>query len=313
MQNEQITSQSDDVQQETHSDEVKSALAAFDLLPNEPETVEEEELDQEEPEYQEETEEVPPATEEPTNVRKVKFNKGEVEVKEDEIDDLLQRGLALDKERERKETYRSGLERAAKLAGYDNVDTYLTELDNIERQTIQNKSNEINAMKQDMLQQYADAGFDPAQLEAFIDNHPLIKQAEEITAREQAALDAQKENQKEAALTQGFQDLFTKYPNLVEDVQDGQATWYTADMKAKIDRGYDPIDAYELINRDAIVAENRRLSEQAVLKQQRYNKRAPLSPDSLPDKDIVTVPTELSDAFALFGLPPKDAKKYIKK
>lgn len=311
MENEQPTSHSEDVQQETHSDEVKSALAAFDLLPDEPVEVETD-LDQEEP--QELTEEDPPATEEPTNVRKVKFNKGEREVKEEEIDGLLQQGLALPKERERKETYRAGLERAAKLAGYDDVDTYLTELDTIEQQAIQNKSNEINDLKQQMIQDYEDAGGDPAKLEAWINNHPLIKQSEEFAAREQAALEAQKESQRVEALTQGFRNLFDKYPSLLEEVQEGQpAPWYTADMKAKIDKGYDPIDAYELINRDSIAAESRRLSEQAVLKQQRLNKRAPLSPDSLPDKDIISVPTELSDAFALFDLNPNDAKKYIKK
>lgn len=303
MNNEQIASHSEDVQE----DAVQSALAMFDLVPNEPEIKEQ---DIEEPE----TEEEPPAIVEPTNVRKVKFNKSEVEVKEEEIDDLLQRGLALDKERERKEQYESALKRAAKLAGYDDVNKYLTELDTIEQQAIQHRSNEIDTMKQQMLQEYADAGFDPAQLEAFIDNHPLFANAKAINEREQAALDAQKTQEAEQAKLQGWQDLFTKYPTLAESMsEDGRAEWFTPELEAKVKRGYDPIDAYESVNRGKITAEERQIAEQNVLKQQRLNKRAAIGADSLPAGDEVEVPKELSDAFSLFGINPKEAKKYIKK
>lgn len=304
MENEQPTSHSEDVQQ----DEVQSALEMFDLLPNEPEQVEEPEIEETV------TEEEPPAIVEPTNVRKVKFNKSEVEVKEEEIDDLLQRGLALDKERERKEQYESALKRAAKLAGYDDVNKYLTELDTIEQQAIQHKSNEIDTMKQQMLQEYADAGFDPAQLEAFIDNHPLIANAKAINEREQAALDAQKAQESEQAKLQGWQDLFTKYPTLAESMsEDGRAEWFTPELEAKVERGYDPIDAYESLHRNTITAEERRIAEQNVLKQQRLNKRAALGSDSLPADNEPAVPKELSDAFALFGFSATDAKKYMKK
>lgn len=302
MENEQPTSHSEDVQQ----DEVQSALAMFDLLPNEP--------DQETETEETETEEEAPAIEPPTNVRKVKFNKSEVEVKEEEIDDLLQRGLALDKERERKEHYESALKRAAKLAGYDDVNTYLTELDTIEQQAIEHKSNEIDALKQQMLQEYEDAGLDPAQLEAYIDNHPLFQKSKEITQREQAALDAQKAQESEQAKLQGWQDLFTKYPTLAESMsEDGKADWFTPELEAKVARGYDPIDAYELVNRNTITAEERRIAEQNVLKQQRLNKRAALGSDSLPADNEPAVPKELSDAFALFGFSATDAKKYMKK
>lgn len=299
MEDEQITSHSEDVQE----DAVQSALAMFDILPDEPEETEETE-----------TEEEPPAIVEPSNVRKVKFNKGEVEVKEDEIDELLQKGLALSKERERKEHYESALTRAAKLAGYDDVNQYLAELDVIEQKAIQNRSNEIDALKQQMLQEYADAGYDPAKLEEFIDNHPLFVNAKAINEREQAALEAQKAQQAEEAKLKGWQDLFAKYPALAESMsEDGKAEWFTPELEAKVARGYDPIDAYELVNRNTITAEERRLAEQNVLKQQRLNKRSAIATDTVPADNEPAVPKEISDAFALFGLDPKAAKKYIKK
>jgi hypothetical protein len=298
MSDEQIASQSEDVQE----DAVQGALAMFDLLP---EQVEEQEI---------ETEEEPPAIEEPANVRKVKFNKEEREVKEEEIDSLLQQGLALPKERERKEQYESALKRAAKLAGYDDVNQYLTNLDTIEQQAIEHKSNEIDALKQQMLQEYADAGFDPATLENFIDNHPLFVNAKATAEREQQALAAQKTQQAEEAKLQGWKDLFAKYPTLAETMsEDGKAEWFTPELEAKVARGYDPIDAYELVNRNTITAEERRLAEQNVLKQQRLNKRAAIGTDTAPADNEPAVPKEISDAFALFGLDPKAAKKYITK
>ena len=244
----------------------------------------------------------------------VKFNKEDRFIEEDQVAEYARKGLNYEKVEGRAKEYEAALDRTAKLNGFKDHAEYVANLDRLEQEAIQHKSNEIDTMKQQMLQEYADAGFDPAQLEAFIDNHPLIANAKAINEREQAALDAQKAQEAEQAKLQGWQDLFTKYPTLAESMsEDGKADWFTPELEAKISRGYDPIDAYELVNRNTITAEERRIAEQNVLKQQRLNKRAALGSDSLPADNEQAVPKELSDAFALFGFNESDAKKYMKK
>ncbi|OKP81634.1 hypothetical protein A3842_11185 [Paenibacillus sp. P3E] len=309
MEDEQVASHSEDVQQEPQESVVSDALALFGL--DTPSVVEDPagEVEQEdEPEID------PPAIEESKKLI-VKVDKQDREVSDDEIPELVQKGFGLDKERARREKYESALTRAAKLAGYDKVDDYLTDLDTIEQQAVKQKEDSFNTLRQEMIDEYTAAGWDPTQLESFLDNHPLLAQAKEVMEREKATQEAQKQQQTEQAKLQGWQDLFAKYPQLTEELPaDGSAApWFTPEMQRLVnDRHYDPIDAYRLVHSDKIIADERKRTEQDVIKQQRLNKRAKVETDA-PADDETAVPNELSSAFALFGLDPKAAKKYIKK
>ncbi|MEK3717921.1 hypothetical protein [Paenibacillus sp. FSL R7-0333] len=307
---EQPASQSEEVQPEQEiSPEIAAVRESFGIkntTPTAPETIEE---------VEEDAEQSPPATEEQKNVRKVKFNKKEVEIPEDQIDDLLERGLALDKERERKTKYESALTRAAKLAGYDKVDDYLTNLDTLEQQAAKQKEDAFTSMRQQLREEAENAGIDPALLDEWLDNNPVIAHANEVLEREKTSQSVQQQQQAEQAKLQSWQDLFAKYPHLTDDLPDdgSAAPWFTPEMQRLVnDRNYDPIDAYRLVYSDKIIADERKRTEQDVIKQQRLNKRSRVEGESRVDTEP-EVPPEKAAAFIEFGLNPNAAKKYIKK
>src|SRR5438105_4724003 len=113
---EDVTSQSDNVQEVIEDDDaaITDALAAFGIpKPTAEESTSEDDTD---------GSDKPVATQETDKPegkkRVVKFNKEDREVAEEEVDELLQKGLALDKERERRSEYEKALDRVAKQQGY---------------------------------------------------------------------------------------------------------------------------------------------------------------------------------------------------
>ncbi|MEK4185661.1 hypothetical protein [Paenibacillus sp. FSL L8-0494] len=281
---------------------VNEALEMFGIEPTEP--------------VAEAEEEAPSIETEPEPERKgrtYKYNKEEVFVPEDQVDEYARKGLNYDKIEGRAKDYEAALERTAKLNGFSSHKEYLENLDRLEQEAIQHKEDSFQSLRQAMVDQYTEAGWDPQQLEEFLDNNPLLQQAKEVLDREKTAQESVKAQEAQAQQLKGWEDLFAKYPHLAEETPEvGTASWYTPDIQAKIQRGYDPIDAYELVNRDAIAGNQRKLAEQDVLKQQRLNKRAAVLGNTSEDL-APSVPKELSDAFALFGIEPQAAQKYVKK
>lgn len=286
--------------------EVSAALALFDLKPTAPEA---------EPEPA--TEEDPPIDQEPE--RKgitVKFNKEDVFIEDEKVPEYARKGLNYEKVEGRAKEYEAALDRAAKLNGYKDHAEYVADLDRLEQQAIQDKESKFATLKQELIDGYAADGYDPKQIEELIDNHPLFTEAKAVLDREKVSQDAQKQQQAEQAKLQGWQDLFAKYPQLTDDLPaDGSAApWFTPEMQRLVnDRNYDPIDAYRLVHSDKIIADERKRTEQDVIKQQRLNKRSAVIGNSANFEEETAVPKEISDAFALFGLDPKEAKKFIKK
>ncbi|MFB0847330.1 hypothetical protein [Paenibacillus oleatilyticus] len=268
--------------------------------PKEPEDIEEETEDEEE-----ET----PAIEEPKNVRVVRHNKKEVEVPEDQIDELLQKGLALDKERERKTEYEKALQRAAKLAGFDSHEDYLKSLDELEKQAKQREQEQFQELKNQLREEAENAGLDPERVDQWLESHPLMKQAREAISEREKMLQQSKEAEARATIEKQWEELFVKYPELSE-AQD--AEWLTPEMDAKIKRGYHPLDAYELAHKDKIREKDREKERQSIIKQQRLNKRAASLGNVAPEPDD-GVPDAVKGAFAMFGLDPKTAHKFVTK
>ena len=308
----EVTSHSNEAQEEQKGLSDEQLAEVMQSLGYAPKT--QEKADQEpETEQDEDDEEDAPAKEEPKAVRKVKYNKKEVEIEEDKIDEYLQKGLALDKERERREKSEKALERSAKAAGYDSVEAYIADLDNIEAKATQKQQDAFKELKAKLREEAEENGMDPELFEKYLDEHPLLQQANEVLSKQEKEREAAKQREAEQANVKAWEQLFTKYPDLHEQMsEDGaSAPWMTEDFISRINRGYDPVDAYELLNKDAIREREREMTRQQVLKQNRLNKRAKVEGNgNSPVED--DVPDNIKAAFAAFGLDPKTAKKFMK-
>lgn len=254
-----------------------------------------------------------------TKTHKFKHNKEDVEVDistDEKLTDHLQRSLALDKERERKVELEKNLDRAAKLAGFKDHAEYAANLDRLEQQQQQKQQSDLDTMRKDLLDQLEANGIDRAQAEAYIENHPLIKQSKEAIQRDEERTKQEAEVKTKEQMNKAWQDLYTAYPDLVETSEafnDGkEPEWFTADMKARILRGYDPKDAYELANRDKIVQKTTKAAEQKAIKDLQLGNRSAVETVPMGGQEP-QASDELRNAFSMFGLDPKRANKYAKK
>lgn len=244
------------------------------------------------------------------NGRYVKYNKEDTFVSEEEYDPLLRKGLNYEKVESRAKTYESALDRVAKLSGYKDHAEMLDKLDEIEQRSTQQEIDGFETVKNQLREQAQDGYLDAEAVELF------IKRTEDAVSYKESERQRQEEAQRAQQETEGWKNLFTKYPSLESRVQDDgegnvSADFLTPEMLDRIGRGYDPVDAYELVHRDNLVAEAKRKTEQQVLKQQRLNKRSATEAPNA-GKQETPVSKELQDAFSMFGLPPEAAKKYAK-
>jgi hypothetical protein len=306
---EQQASQSPEVQ-ETVVDEkgvvLNDAFEAFGLtLPEQEETKPESENEQD-----------PPATEEPEKKGiTVKYNKEERFVDENEIPELVQKGLALEKERERKGELQQALDRAAKLAGFEDHEDYLANLDTLEQQRQRKQEDELTELRNNLLDDLEYNGVDRAKAEQFIDNHPLLKQAHETIEERQRETNLNQQETARRDWEAKWKDLYDSYPDITESAkvfsEGGLPDWYTPQMETLINRGYEPIHAYELTQRDKIQSQTKKQLEQKLIKEQRLGTRAQVETETQTELEP-EVPQAVSSAFSLFGMNPKSANKYFK-
>lgn len=296
--------------------EILAHMEAFGIQPKQEsqekqgeEEAEEREAQEEDVQEEKEEPEASPAKE----TYRVKFNKEEVEIEPERVPELLQKGLALDKERRKREELEQALQRAAKLAGFDSHEEYLKNLDKIEEEKIKKEQDQFEALRKQLREEAYEAGLDPDKMEQYINNHPLIKQAEQALKERERLEQEQARLKEQEEMTRKWEALFQKYPKLTESIdENGNAPWMTEEMLSRIQRGYDPLDAYELAHRDTILEELRKQAEQELIKKQRLNKRSEVEKDTGGADLEPEVPEELAHAFSLFGLPVKAAKKYVK-
>lgn len=305
-----IGSQSDDNQQE--DTELAEVMKAFDIDPVE------------EKEERSVNDKTPAKEDVKTGIEKVKHNKEETDVDistKEKLHDHLQRSLALDKERERKTELESNLDRAAKLAGYKDHAAYVADFDNIEKQQQQKEQDAYSQLKQDLREQAEDAGLDPDKVEAWLNNHPLVKEAQQTK-------DEREKEQTEKQITKIQEENNTKWQTMYKDPRvlaafptieaDSLAfsrgetpAFFTPEMKARFDKGYDPLDAMLLAHADKFQGQSKRATEQRLIKEQQLGLRSRVETNTTPDNEP-QVSAELASAFAAFGLPPESAKKYSK-
>lgn len=290
--------------EEEQNEEVKNAFEMFGITQQKEET-----------KAPESEEDQSPAKETDSKKLKVKFNKEDVEIDEDKIPELVQKGLGLDKERERKSELEKTLDRVAKLAGYDNNADYIANLDKLEQQQQQKKQDDFDKLKSDMRQEFIDNGFDPDKVDAYIETHPLMQKAREAVLKDEersvqeTLTKTQEQNQK------AWQELYKEFPDIVESSQafnEGkEPEWYNAEMKSRITKGYDPVDAYRLAHMSTIQTQTKKAAEQKAIKDVMLGNRSQVETVQSTDTEP-HVPEALTSAFSMFGLNPKSAKKYVK-
>ncbi|EJW14449.1 hypothetical protein M5X00_29965 [Paenibacillus alvei] len=293
-------------QADEHQQSMKEAFASFGL-------------DYQQEELAAESEgEHPPIDREPEDEQPerkgitVKHNKEEVFIDEDKIPEYARKGLNYEKIEGRAKQYESALDRIARQQGFKDHSELVANLDRIEQEAIQRQHDQFEQYKKQMREEAENAGLDPEAVEQYLENHPMLNQAKEVLERESQAQAIRKQEEEQQRLLQGWEDLFRKYPQLAEQTgEDGKADWMTPEMERRIKRGYDPIDAYELVHRDSIIADERKRAEQSTLKQQRLNKRVQVEGAGGTDLEP-QAPPELAAAFAMFDIDPKKAQKYAK-
>ncbi|MGR6764461.1 hypothetical protein ACU1JV_21910 [Paenibacillus sp. T2-29] len=309
---EEVTDQPVDTQA-GEQQQIRDAYAAFDLeYPQDQATDEEDQDDTDVPSDPPIDDEEQPEDEEPKGIT-VKYNGQDVFIPEDEVVAHARKGLNYDKIESRSKQYESALDRLARQQGFKDHAALLENLDHIEQQAAQQKLNDFEQLKSSLREDAENAGIDPDLLDRYLDNHPLLQQAQEAVQRSQREQEYRQQEEQQQRQLVGWQMLFDKYPTLAEqvDADTGTAAWMTPDMQERLNRGYDPIDAYELVHRSSLAAEERKRTEQSVIKAQRLNKRAQVEKNGHADLEP-QAPEELTSAFAMFGLDPKNAQKYAK-
>ncbi|KQY87073.1 hypothetical protein ASD24_26725 [Paenibacillus sp. Root52] len=243
----------------------------------------------------------------------VKYNGQETLVPDEEVRGYVEKGMNYDKIKGRNQQYESALDRLAQQQGYKDHAELLDNLDQIEQAAVQKRKDDFDGLQQNLRDEAVNAGIDPGVLDQYLKQHPLLQQAQELIQQSEQAQTQRSQQTEQQQQVEAWESFFRKYPDLANEVsEDGtSAPWLTQDMQSRIQRGYDPIDAYELVHRDKLSAQTRKQAEQSFIKNQRLNKRSQVEtnpPGSLDPQ----APQELRAAFAAFGLDPAGAEKYAK-
>jgi hypothetical protein len=238
------------------------------------------------------------------------------------LHDHLQRSLALDKERERRTESEKNLDRAAKLAGYKDHAEYVANFDKIEQELQQKQQQVMDDRIARIRQDAEDAGLDPDQVQAYLDNLPIVKEAAQIKLEREAERIQRQQEEVQRVARQKWDAMYSDprvlavFPDIVAKSQElnegGDGGFYTADMQERISKGYDPIDAILLAHADKFQGLSKKKTEQRVIKEQHLGLRSRVEITTDSDKEPA-VPNALASAFAAFGLPVDSAKKYMTK
>lgn len=251
---------------------------------------------------------------------KYKYNGEEDEIDEDDAVPFIQKGKNYDKLQQRLQDQQTALDEVAQLQGYKDHAELLAKLPELREQQKQKKENEYDSLRQSLLEEAADAGLDPDRLQAYLDSHPLLQEAQRV-------LETQKQSTVKSFESQVLSQWDALYKLLPDDAdkpslsfRDGMLhfdsaetpSWYTKEIQSRIERGYDPVDAYELANKGKSQAQVKKLTEQRIIKEQQLGARSQVQGAGSPDVD----PSDLSPAqLALaeqYGITPDVVRKQQK-
>lgn len=232
----------------------------------------------------------------------VKFNKEDVEIDEDKIPELLQKGLALDKERDKAKQSQNDLDRAAKLLGYKDHADLSAGLDVLEKTMLKDQQDKHEQLKQKMIDDLVDNGITEESAREYIENNPLIQEGRK-------AIEAQQKTKEYQEVATKWNELYEAYETLEKPVEGQPTPWYTPEMEALVQKGYSPLHAYELTNKNNIQQSTKKQVEQKLIKQQQLSSRTRVAENGEQES---RASEELKGAFSMFGIDPKRAQKYAK-
>lgn len=151
----------------------------------------------------------------------VRYNHETMRVKKSEAPTWIQKGLNHDRIKSKADKYESALQKAARLTGYDSVDSYLQAVEDAEKQADK--------------QRYEAAGInDPKLIEEIIDKHPVVKEARALSNQQRFTAEVQE-------LAKEFADTFGREIT-PEDIAPEV-------MQLREAKGYSMTEAFFIINR----------------------------------------------------------------
>jgi hypothetical protein len=217
-----------------------------------------------EPSIQQESVTQEPVTTQEPNYFEIKYNKEPVKVSYEEAPTYIQKGMNYDKVHQQVETYQQQLNRVAQIAGYQSHDEMLSALDELEQQQ--------------QREQYEQAGINPDVLNQFIEQHPSVKYANELKAKEQ----------EQAKFNNEANELFAEFPDLKPE-QIPAEVWQLKESK-----GLSLLDSYLRVSYKSL---GQQKEQEAIQKLQQNAQSSPGSLGAGADHQPVSVKNMSKDDF----------------
>ncbi|CAH1205660.1 hypothetical protein PAECIP111893_02388 [Paenibacillus plantiphilus] len=248
----------------------------------------------------------------PKTALKAKYNGEEIDVPEDQVKELVEKGMNLDKVRSQKTEYEKSLDRVAKLQGYKDHADLIANLDQLEAQQQKQKEQAFDEMQENMLYQLELNGISREDAVAWLEQHPTFQEAK-------ALKESQQQSQQQQQVTSKWQALYDRYPHLLDDAQafnrGEMPSFFNDEMRSRVDRGYDPLDAFELAHGTEMKQEmqnkTKKQAEQSVIKQMQlgtrgFTEQGAAEPD---ESDLLPAQVALAESF---GVKPENVRKQQK-
>lgn len=282
--------------------------------PTEPLTME----DEEEP--QEETNQTDKRT------LKLKFNGEDKEVDEEEARTLAQKGMNYDKVQSKLTEQQKAMDELAQLQGYKDHAELLAKLPELRAQKEQKEQNAHKAMMQELRDEAENAGLDPDQVENYLNNHPVMQEAQRAIAEREASKAERDSQSHQQAIKSQWDEVFSTFTDIEKrDIQfngtqvvfvgEGVPDWLTPDMISKLESGYKPLDAYKLAHMDKITAQSKKSSQQQLIKQQQLGMRGHVNEQTATPPDegsLLPVHYGLAEEFGVSLKGIQQQNKLIK-
>jgi hypothetical protein len=187
-----------------------------------------------------------PPQEEPRGI-KVKYNKEDRYVSEEEAPDWIQKGMNYDKVSEKADRYQQMLDRTAKINGFEDHEAYISALDEYEtNQRIQEEAEKLN-VSEDVIREYI---------------QPLKQELDELKGKDKLRAEEEMVRSVEAKLNSMESDT-ANYP----DFSKHKASILTF----AAEKGYALEDAYKIVTFDDRVNSARTQAQQETIRSLQQN------------------------------------------
>lgn len=254
-------------------------------------------------------EEEPPTTEEEPKGIKVKYLKEEQFIPDEEVPTYVQKGLNHDRILQQKTEYEKVLDEVARREGFKDHADFIQNQDAWKQRVEQQHQQQQTDWENQLLHAFeTNLGVEQQQAKQLLDfmreNDPVVKQAKQAVAQYESQSQQQTLEQAQRDIESTVQQLRTKY-NDFDKYADQAFDMVLSGEVRDLER------AYKLASMDEKITSVSKQAEQKAIKQQQLGLRSQVEtkPSATNEKEV---PEALKGAFAMFGLDPSAAKKYVK-